>query len=567
MTREEAVKQLTAKGEPYELVEIQALGRPVRAFANGPTSLRDLFEQNRSALPFIVYEDERLSFEDVWRRTARLASVMVRGYGIAKGDRVAISMRNYPEWVIAFNAATSIGAIAVAMNALWRPHELEFALNDSGPKLLLADPERLDRLASCTVPADLKVIVVRSSSDLQGAANHFADVMASSSAETMPGADLGPDDDAIIVYTSGSIGNPKGAVSTHRNILSALLSWELDAQVRFLTGVAQPPAPGGPQPAALLAIPLFHVSGLHAILLSSYRPQRRVVCMYKWDPELAVELIEREHITGFSGPAAVTGDLVQIARRLGRSLASLTVVGGGGAPRAPEQVRAIDKAFPNAVPTTGWGMTETNSVGTGISGADYLNHPESSGRASAILEVRVVDEEGRVLPALSRGELQIRGASIMRGYWDRPQATLDAFVDGWLRTGDVAYLDQDGFVYIVDRIKDLVIRGGENIGCGAVEAVLLEHPDILEASVYGVPDERLGEEVGATVYAQATLDQTALRSFLEPRLAAFQIPRYLHVSAEPLPRLASGKILKRQLRDEAAKRLSGTAAPKGAQVD
>ncbi len=519
-------------------------------------TLRDLFEQGRSDLPFLVYEDERLSFEDVWRRSSHLAAVMARDYGIETGDRVAISLRNYPEWIIAFNAATSIGAIAVAMNALWQPHEMQFALEDSAPKLLFADQERLDRLAACEArPAGLKVIAVRARGTLPEGARPYDAVMAAESWEAAPARDLGPDDDAIMLYTSGSTGHPKGAVSTHRNILSALLSWELDAQAAVLMGSATAPEPGGPQPANLLGIPLFHVSGLHVSLLQSYRAQRRLVCMYKWDPARAADLIEREGITGFNGPPAVTHDLVEIARREGRSLATLAAVGGGGAARAPEQVRAIDQAFPNAAPNTGWGMTETNAIGTSISGADYLAHPASSGRVSAVLDIRIVDEAGVELPAGARGELQIRGASIMRGYWNRPEANAETFVDGWMRTGDVAYVDEEGFVFIVDRIKDLVIRGGENIGCGAVEAALLEHPDIVEASVYGVPDERLGEEVGATVYTRAPVDEAALRAFLEPRLARFEIPRYLHIADAPLPRIASGKILRRQLRDEAAERL------------
>ena len=552
MNRIEALAQLTGPGLPYELGEIEALGRKVRAFKNAPVNLRALFEAARSDLPFIVYEDERLSFEEAWARSQRLAAAMVADYGVGKGDRVALSLRNYPEWILGFMAATSIGAIAVAMNALWQPHEMEYGLKDSGAKLLLADQERLDRLAACEdPPAGLAVIAVRATKPLAPGVRGFDAVMAGAP-EAPPAREVGPDDDAIMLYTSGSTGHPKGAVSTHRNIMSALLSWELDAQAGMLAGFA--PVAGGPQPAALLSIPLFHVSGLHVSLLQSFRAQRRLVCMYKWDPAQAVEIIERERITGFNGPPAVTGDLVEIARREGRDLSSLIAVGGGGASRAPEQVRAIDRAFPNAAPNTGWGMTETNAIGTSIAGADYLAHPASSGRVSGVLDIRIVDEAGVEQPAGTRGELQIRGASIMRGYWNRPDANAETFVDGWMRTGDVAYVDEEGFVYIVDRIKDLVIRGGENIGCGAVEAALLEHPEVIEASVYGVPDERLGEEVGATLYARSALDEGELRAFLAPRLARFEIPRYFHFASEPLPRIASGKILKRQLRDEAARR-------------
>ncbi|HEY9219289.1 MAG TPA: class I adenylate-forming enzyme family protein [Phenylobacterium sp.] len=560
MTRVEALAQLTGPELPYELVEIEALGRRVRAFKNAPENLRALFEAGRSDLPFIVYEDERLTFEEAWLASQRLAAAMVADYGVEKGDRVAISMRNYPEWILGFMAATSVGAVAVAMNALWQPHEMEYGLNDSGAKLLLADQERLDRLAACEAPpARLGVIAVRATKPLAPGIRSFDEVMAGTTAAAPPERQVGPDDDAIMLYTSGSTGHPKGAVSTHRNIMSALLSWELDAQAGMLAGFA--PAEGGPQPAALLAIPLFHVSGLHVSLLQSFRGQRRLVLMYKWDPVRAVELIEREQITGFNAPPAVTGDLVQIARREGRDLGSLVAVGGGGASRAPEQVRAIDAAFPNAAPNTGWGMTETNAIGVSIAGADYLAHPASSGRVSAVLDIRIVDEDGVEQPTGARGELQIRGASIMRGYWNRPDANAETFVDGWMRTGDVAYVDEEGFVYIVDRIKDLVIRGGENIGCGAVEAALLEHPDVLEASVYGVPDERLGEEVGATLYARKPIDEGELRAFLEPRLARFEIPRHFHVSDAPLPRIASGKIFKRQLRDEAARRLATLAQP------
>ena len=554
MNRIEALAQLTGEGLPYELVETLALGRRVRAFANAPVNLRALFEAGRSDLPFIVYEDERLSFEQAWAASQRLAAAMVADYGVEEGDRVAISMRNYPEWILGFMAATSIGAIAVAMNALWQPHEMEYGLKDSGAKLLLADQERLDRLDACEAqPEGLSVIAVRATSPLAAGVRSYDAVMAGAS-DAPPAREVGPDDDAIMLYTSGSTGHPKGAVSTHRNIMSALLSWELDAQAGMLAGFA--PVAGGPQPAALLSIPLFHVSGLHVSLLQSFRAQRRLVCMYKWDPARAVEIIERERITGFNGPPAVTGDLVEIARREGRDLSSLIAVGGGGASRAPEQVRAIDKAFPNAAPNTGWGMTETNAIGTSIAGADYLAHPASSGRVSGVLDIRIVDEAGGEQPRMARGELQIRGASIMRGYWNRPDANAETFVDGWMRTGDVAYVDEEGFVYIVDRIKDLVIRGGENIGCGAVEAAILEHPEVLEVSVYGVPDDRLGEEVGATIHARSPIDEAELRAFLEPRLARFEIPRYVHFASEPLPRIASGKILKRQLRDEAAARWS-----------
>ena len=556
MDRSAALAALTAPGEPYELEDVELYGRTCRAFRHAPPTLRDLFDESRSDLPFLVYDDERLSFEKAWGDACRLGALLVEQYGVRHGDRVAISMRNYPEWIIAFMAVTSVGGVAVAMNSLWQPNELAYGLENSGSKVLLADEERLERLSRCeTVFPELVVLGVRTA-ETYGLKNTrpLAEALAGLDVSEMPAADTHPNDDATILYTSGSTGHPKGVVSCHRNIITALLSWELDAHAAAKMRGRELPVPLE-QPATLLGVPLFHATGSHAVYLSSYRAQRRIVSMYKWDVERAAELIERERISSVIAPPAMTGDLVAVAKRTKRDLSSLSTVGGGGAARAPSQVRNIERTFSNALPNTGWGMTETNAIGTGIMGRDYLEHPESSGRCSAVLEVRVVDEEGKTLPAGERGELQVRGTSVVRGYWKRPDADAETFVEGWLRTGDVAYLDAEGFLYIVDRIKDLVIRGGENIGCGAVEAALLEHPDVMEASVYGVPDERLGEEVGATLYSAASLDADDVRAFLEPRLARFEIPRYFCFSKAPLPRTASGKILKRQLREDALREL------------
>jgi long-chain acyl-CoA synthetase len=549
-TREQAIAELTAVGQPFELAAIEANGRRIRAFRHAPRSLRELFESTATDLPFLAHADERWTFAQAWHAAARIGRVLVGECGVRPGDRVAISMRNYPEWILAFTAITSIGAVAVAMNAHWQSDEMDYGLRDSGAKALLADAERLERLARCAPIPGLAVLAVRTDATAHGA-RPLAALVEAAGDGPMPAASIDPDDAATILYTSGSTGHPKGVVSTHRNILSALLSWELDRAIgERATGVATPAlAPG--QDGTLLAVPLFHVTGLAASLLASYRPQRRVVCMYRWDPEAAATLVERERLVSVVGPAAVTGDLLRVAAQGRHDLASLATVGGGGAPRAPEQVARIDSTFANALPITGWGMTETFAIGAGIGGPDYLTRPESSGRCAQVLDLRVVDEQGRALPAGARGELQVRGASLFREYWNRPEATRDAFDGDWFRTGDMAFIDDEGFVFIVDRIKDLIIRGGENIGCGQVEAALLQHPLVHEVAVYAVPDERLGEEVGATVYAEPGLDADALRAFAAERLAAFEVPRYIRMANEPLPRTATGKILKRALREAA----------------
>lgn len=563
MTRAEALAELTAPGQPYELIERELYDQPIRSFAHVPNNLGELFSAARSDADFLVYEDERLSFEETWQRASSLAYALREDYGLQHGDRVAISMRNYPEWVISFMAATSIGCIAVAMNSLWQPEEMAYGLVDSGSRVLLADEERLQRFAQYESDSNTRVDVVLIGVRLSGAVPaalserviDYTELLARTGNREMPAVTVAPEDNATILYTSGSTGHPKGVVSCHLNILSALLSWELDGQSMLKCAGVEAPVLDY-QNATLLAVPLFHATGSHAVFLASYRAQRKMVSMYRWDPALAAELIEREQITSFIAPAAMTGDLVVEAQRAGLDLSTLASVGGGGAPRAPEQVKSIEATFAKAMPATGWGMTETNAIGTGIGGADYLTRPESSGRASAVVDLKVVNEDGVALPANERGELLVRGAPVIRGYWNRPDANAETFADGWLKTGDVAYLDDDGFLFIVDRIKDLVIRGGENIGCGEVEAALLEHPLVLEASVYGVPDERLGEEVGATYYCNQPLDEEELRSFLTERLARFKVPRYLRLRETPLPRTASGKILKRDLREQAAAAVS-----------
>lgn len=554
LTRDQALAQLTAPGQPYEIVETEAIGRRIRAFSNAPRNLRELLRNTRSDKACLSYEGETLTFEETWRHAATLAYALVDEFGVQKGDRIAIAMRNYPEWIIGYMAAASIGAMAVAVNALWTADELAYGLALSTPKVLIADQERIDRLGT---PRNFAVIAVRPTKPLPAGARAWADIVRAPLRTEMPDIDIAPDDDLHMLFTSGSTGNPKGAVSTHRNVIHALMSWELDLMAAWETGLLPRPPENPPQSVMLLAIPLFHVTGLLACTLGGFRYQRRTLMMYKWDVEKGADIIEREGVTHMTATPAITGDLVAYSRRTGRTFPTLITIGGGGAARAPEQVRAIDAVFEKAFPGTGWGMTETNAIGVGIAAGDYLRKPESSGRCSAVLDIRVVDESNKSLPAGERGELQIRGASIMRGYYQNPKANAESFVDGdWFRTGDVAIIDDEGFVFIVDRIKDLVIRGGENIGCGAVEFALQEHPAVEEACVYGVPDERLGEEVAATLYISKPVSEAELRDFLSTRLAKFQIPRYFRFETDPLPRGATGKILKKDLRARAAKELA-----------
>ena len=551
--RLDAFARITAVGEPYELVDREDIRGPVQTFVNAPTSLRQVYEDAASDVEFVVAEDQRWTFAEFWNDAATIGHLLVHDLGVRKGDRVAISMRNYPEWMLAFTAATSVGAIAVAMNSLWNADEMAYGLTDSGAKVLFADAERLALLESMAEPIEgLQVVAVRHTGS-PAADVELAGRMAEIGSVPMPEVDIAPTDSALILYTSGSTGHPKGVLSNHHNVIVALMAWEVEygALTERPGNVVAPEEGSGLVPASLLGIPLFHVLGLHAVFLASFRGQRKLVAMYKWDASVAAELIERERIVTFTGPPAVSGDLVRVAQSEGRDLSSLLSVGGGGAARPPEQVGQIDDTFEKALPNTGWGMTETNAIGTIIFGAEYSERRLSSGPALCVIDLRVVDDDGNELPSGERGELQVRGPSMFREYWNKPEATADSFAeDGWFKTGDVAYIDTDGHLFIVDRIKDLIIRGGENIGCGGVEAALSSHPKVIEAAVYSVPDDRLGEEVGTTMYVTEDFDETELREYLVDHLAKYEIPRYITTMTEPLPRTGSGKLLKRQLRDD-----------------
>ena len=551
--RLDAFARITAVGEPYELVDREDIRGPVQTFVNAPTSLRQVYEDAVSDVEFVVAEDQRWTFAEFWNDAATIGHLLVHDLGVRKGDRVAISMRNYPEWMLAFTAATSVGAIAVAMNSLWNADEMAYGLTDSGAKVLFADAERLALLESMAEPIEgLQVVAVRHTGS-PAADVELAGRMAEIGSVPMPEVDIAPTDSALILYTSGSTGHPKGVLSNHHNVIVALMAWEVEygALTERPGNVVAPEEGSGLVPASLLGIPLFHVLGLHAVFLASFRGQRKLVAMYKWDASVAAELIERERIVTFTGPPAVSGDLVRVAQSEGRDLSSLLSVGGGGAARPPEQVGQIDDTFEKALPNTGWGMTETNAIGTIIFGAEYSERRLSSGPALCVIDLRVVDDDGNELQPGERGELQVRGPSMFREYWNKPEATADSFAeDGWFKTGDVAYIDTDGHLFIVDRIKDLIIRGGENIGCGGVEAAFSSHPNVIEAAVYSVPDDRLGEEVGTTMYVTEDFDETELREYLVDHLAKYEIPRYITTTTEPLPRTGSGKLLKRQLRDD-----------------
>jgi long-chain acyl-CoA synthetase len=550
LTYEQAVRAVTGPGGLFEIVEADVAGQRLKVWKNAPPSLRALFAAARARgdATFLVYEDERWSFGRVMEQVDALAAALVERYGVAPGDRVAIAMRNYPEWVVAFAAITSIGAISVSLNAWWTTDELDYALRDSGSRVAIADGERLARIAPLLGDLALRVVTVRAEGQLPAGADAWNDVVREGA--PLPDVDVTPDMDATILYTSGTTGRPKGAVSTHRAVLSALVAFAARSAINAAMGAGTPSGHPYP-PAFILIVPLFHVTGCVPVMLSCFAAGYKLVMMHKWGPARALELIERERVTQFVGVPTQSWDLLECPDFARRDTSSLVSVGGGGAPAPPELVRRVEKSFAVARPGIGYGMTETNAYGPGNSGDDYLRKPTSCGRVVPVVELRVTDAEGRALGPDEVGEIWFRGPNLIRGYWNRPDATGETIVDGWLRSGDIGRIDAEGFVYVQDRAKDMVLRAGENVYCAEVEAAIYEHPDVHEAAVFGVPHERLGEEVAAAVVPKTgrTLEPEALRGFLAAHLAAFKIPSRIALHREPLPRNPAGKILKRALRD------------------
>jgi long-chain acyl-CoA synthetase len=471
-------------------------------------------------------------------------------------------MRNLPEWPAIFFGAEIVGAIVTPLNAWWTGPELEYGLVDSGAKIAFADAERLERISEHLINCpDLKHVyvsryadelpspIVSRLEDVTGAVNDWIKLPD----RPLPTVDLQPDDDATILYTSGTTGKPKGALGTHRNMLSNIMAAASSAARNFLRRGEMPPAPdpNAPQRVSLLSVPFFHATGCFAIMGPTVFAGGKLVLMRKWDPETAMQLIEREKVNLAGGVPTIAWQLLEHPARKKYDLSSLEQISYGGAPSAPELVRKIVEVFPKSLPGNGWGMTETSATCTTHSGEDYEHRPLSCGPAVPVCDIKIMSADGeRELPRGEIGELWARGPNIVKGYWNKPEATAATFVDGWVKTGDLARMDEEGFCYIIDRAKDMLIRGGENIYCIEVENVLYEHPAVMDAALVPVPHKTLGEEPGAVVHLKPGMHATEdeLRQFVAGKLAAFKVPVKIVFWPETLPRNPNGKILKTELK-------------------
>ena len=542
-----AAFKLLTENPLFKVGEAEIRGNTYRLFENAPPSLVGLFAHGASHgdKDFLIFEGERLSFAETWKRACRLAHALESELGVQQGEKVALAMRNFPEWCISYMAVISLGAVVVPLNAWWKAEELKYGLEDCGAKKVILDAKRLEYISPYKEELGLTLILAREEGE--GADYRYEDLLEGSTNDTPPAVEIQPDDDFCIVYTSGSTGNPKGVVLTHRGCISTLMSWAFTAGI--LKEVNGGVSPFGDDPGILLAIPLFHVTGSHSIFMLSYLVGRRIVMMYRWDPSEACEIINREELTNFVGVPSQSFELMEAAGEDG--LPSLIDIGSGGAKRPAEHVRKIAEKFANGRPSSGYGLSETNAVGCVISQGDYQKRPDSTGRpVPPITDIKIV-KDGEDMPTGEVGEIWIRSAANFRGYHNLPDETEKALTpDGWFRTGDLGKMDEENYVYIVDRIKDMIIRGGENISCLDVENHVYLHEGIAEAVVFSVPDETLGERVGLVIYPKdgATIDPAELRAFLQNDLAAFKVPERIWISPSPLPRLGTEKFDKLTIR-------------------
>ncbi len=553
MTPEEAVAHVLATNPTFAVAPTVVRGVTYTAFKNIPPTVPALMDAGMAqhedgAADYLLYEGERWSYGEFCADVRRMAHVLRDQFGVGKGCRVAIAMRNYPELLALVLAISATGATVVFVNAWWTTNELDYALRDSEAKLVFADGPRIQQLLPLKDPLRLTLVGVR---DGEGLVAWDYGALKNGASDAPLGTVIDTDDDFAVMYSSGTTGHPKGVVQTHRSAVSAVFSWLLQAVVAPLVTPPEEDAPPPLRPAALVVTPLFHVTATHPLFLLSLAAGAHITLMYKWDAEKAVRLIQEENITRFLGVPTQSAELMQAARKAGVTLETLDYIGAGGAKRPGAQVAQLAETFPNAGIATGWGMTETNALGIGMIGDDYLKRPESTGKLHPpVQELRLLDDAGNDVPLGELGELTVKSPANMRCYLNKPEATAETLQDGWLRTGDLAVMDAEGYVTILDRKKNIIIRGGENIACLEVEGALHRLPEVVEACAFSVPDERLGEVVGACVQLRegAILTCEQVAGALQGHLATFKHPQLLWTQNAPLLRGATDKIDRRGLR-------------------
>lgn len=551
----EVTKKLTAPGAQMAVSTWQKDGVNFPIIATAPPSLPPYFaflSMQHGATEFIVCDEERLTFAEVYGAARAIAAGLIAGHGIAKGDRVGIAMRNAPCWIASYMGVLMAGGVATLLNGWWQGGELAAGIESVDCTLVICDQQRAARIAEAGYAGAAKIVTLDIAKPLGKA---IAPLTEGGSDDTaLP--EITGDDIATILFTSGSTGQSKGAFSTHRAVMQATFNYICQQlmilEIAIEQGLVSAQESERPKPAMLLSVPLFHVTGEVPMLLVSYAVARKIVMMPKWDATAAMQLIEREKITSFTGVPLMSFEILTHPDRDKYDLSTLQGLAGGGAPRPVEHVKRLAEAFPTAPPALGYGLTETNGAGAGNFSTNYIEKPNSTGVASKpLIEIAILDDAGGKLPQGEKGEVSIRSVCNFSGYWNNPEATAACMTaDGFFRTGDIGYLDEDDYLFIVDRKKDIIIRGGENISCQEVEAALYEHDAVAEACVFGLADERLGEVPGAVVHLHEgmTASEAELRAHVKARLAGFNTPERVWIEADALPKLGTEKIDKVSLR-------------------
>jgi len=561
VTLAQADALLCAPGAMFEMETREVYGRLVRVWKNGPKSLADVFQAAHAFgdRTFLVHRDERISFDSFARAAMAFARLLV-ARGVQPGERVALAMRNLPEWPVAFYGAALAGAVVTPLNAWWSAGELDYVLRDSEAVAAVFDGKRYERMGERLSGSGClrDIFVCRRLGAVAAGITDFENAIGRPAAwGDLPAVGglprpIDPQDDATLFYTSGTTGEPKGALASHRAATTAIFATLLSQARSFVRRGEAPPAPDpdAPRKCYVTAIPFFHVTGCFSLLNVAMATGVRLALMDKFEPEAAMALVERERATSMGGVPTIPWQVLEHPARSRYDLSSLDSITYGGAPAAAALVRRMDEVWPHAKIGTGWGMTETCATFTHHYAEDYLNRSDSCGPVTPVGDMKVVGADGAALPIGQVGELWVRGPHVVRGYWQKPEATAESFQDGWLKTGDLARIDDEGFCYIVDRIKDVIIRGGENIYSVEVEDVLYTHPAVMDAALIPISHPTLGEEPGAVVTLKPGTDasEDELRAHVRDRLAAFKTPVRVLLMREPLPRNPSGKILKRELR-------------------
>ena len=544
---------VTAPGQMFETVPTERRGVEMPAFKNAPPSLAHYlahFCNEKKDELFLVDGDLRLTFGQVYGAAACVAHGLVTRHGLKKGDRVGIAARNSVNWILAYMGTLMAGGCATLLNGWWTGEELAYGIDLCDCSLILADPPRAERMAGEKISA--KVVVFDHGKPSEGLAPVWAE---GDTAMKMLG-EIGPSDLATILYTSGSTGHPKGAYSDHLGVVSGTMNYVAQTAMilQILTERGEAPSV---QPSALVAVPLFHVTGEIPLFLQSFALGRKLVLMPKWDAREALRLLDEEKITYFVGVPLMSYEMATHPDRDQFDLSNCKSFAAGGAPRPPEHVTKIREAFPEGFPLLGYGLTETNAVGCGNLNENYMAKPGSTGMPSKpLVDMAILDDDGNKLETGKVGEVCIRSVANVLGYWKNEEATQAAYTkDAYFRTGDLGYLDEDDYLFIVDRKKDIIIRGGENIACIEVEEAIYAHDAVAECSVFGVPDERLGEVPAAVYFTQPgkDLSEEDLQNFLAEHIAAFKIPTVIWKATEQLPRLGTQKVDKRAVKAAYAK--------------